>query len=153
MDIISAIASGLGDLGLGVTSNAAYDFFKKRFAGQTQINKSELENALGDFLVVQGVKAKAATVITLLAEKGYLQVTGSTLYAPNELAFGAASAGKFVVGDGTTTKTDKTAIQAGQGAFIAGSGSAVVQNADGSISFHVGENPSDGMSFFTGGKK
>jgi hypothetical protein len=74
----------------------------------------------------------------LLASKGVLKVTGSTLHANDKLSFGAASGANFVVGDNTRTSTDKTAIEMGHGASIAGSGAAVVQNSDGSISFHVG---------------
>lgn len=147
MEWFSTIASGLGNLGLGIASNAAYDFLKTKFAGRSQVTAGELQSALGEFLIVHKVNASAATVMNLLASSGYLQVTQSRLHANDALAFGANAGAKFVVGDGTRTSTDKTAIDAGRGAYITGSGAAVVQNADGSISFHVGKNPGDGMSF------
>jgi len=153
MDWLWNIASGLGNLGLGVASNAAYDFLKAKFANRSQITPAELQGALDEFLVVHKVNANAATVINLLAEKGYLQVTQSHLHANDELSFGANAGATFVVGDRTQTTTAKTAIKAGQGAFIAGSGAGVVQNPDGSISFHVGSGSKDGISFMVPTKK
>lgn len=46
-------------------------------------------------------------------------------------------------------QSDKTAIHAGQGAYITGQNAAVRQNPDGSISFHVGSGPGDSIQFFT----
>jgi hypothetical protein len=153
MDILNTIADGLGNLGMGIASNAAYDFLKTRFAGRTQASVAEVEQAIGDFLVLKDVKATAATVMQLLASRGFLQVTGSRLHANDQLSFGANSGAKFVVGDNTRTSTNKTAIDAGKGAFVTGSGAAVVQNPDGSISFHVGSASKDGIQFWTTDKK
>jgi hypothetical protein len=153
MDFFNTIASALGDLGFGIASNAAYDFLKQRFAGRTEATVAELQEAIGEYLILNGVRANAATVMQLLASKGYLQVTGSQLHAADKLSFGAASGAKFTVGHNMRTSTDKTAIEAGHGAFITGSGAGVVQNADGSISFNVGKSPSDGISVRTSGKK
>jgi hypothetical protein len=69
-----------------------------------------------------------------------LSIDSSHVYAKEALHFGSIS-GKAVVGNKSTLKTDKTAVVMGQGAFIQTQGSAQMrQNADGSISFHVGEN-------------
>jgi hypothetical protein len=147
MDLFSSIADGLANLGLGIASNAAYDFLKKKFAGRSQVSSSELQGALNEFLIIHKVNASAATVMNLLASRGYLQVTQSKLHANDALSFGANAGANFLIGHGTTTTTSKTAIEAGHGAFITGSGGAVQQNADGSISFHVGNGPNDSISF------
>ena len=147
MDLLAGIASGLQNLGYGIAANAAYDFLKTKFLGRSQITSAELQSAVSEFLAIHKVTANAATVMNLLATKGYLQVTQSHLHANDALSFGANAGARFVVGDQTKTTTSKTAIEAGQGAFIAGSGAAVVQNADGSISFNVGNNPGDEMRF------
>jgi hypothetical protein len=145
MDILAAIASAIADLGLGVAGSAVYDFLKRRFAGRSAVSEAELQSAIGDFLVIHGVNAQAATVMNLLAERGVLQVTASNLYANESLTMRASSGAIFSVGHGTTTRTAKTAIQADAGAFVTGSGGAVVQNADGSVSFLVGSRQGDGI--------
>jgi hypothetical protein len=138
MDILSNIASGLADLGYGIASSAAYDFLKARFSGRSEVTGAELQQAVRDFLIIKGVHARAATVMQLLASKGFLQVTGSNLHANDKLSFGALSGATFTLGNNTRTSTDKTAIEAIGNAAITGSGAGIVQNPDGSISFYVG---------------
>lgn len=146
---LAAVAQALPSIAAGITSNAAYDFLKSKFAGKQAIPEPEFKQAISDFLVLHGVKANAETVMTLLAERGVLQVTNANLHAKNALEFGASGNGRFVVGHNTKTSTDKTAIHAGQGAYITGQNAAVRQNPDGSISFHVGSGPGDSIQFFT----
>lgn len=133
------VATIVSQLGLGVASNALYDYLNNRFASQTEVSATELQGALGDYLVLHNINADASTVMEVLAEKGVIQVTGSHLYAPLQLTIGAGPGATFSVGDGTTTRTDRTAIKAGPGAYMRGSNAAVVQEPDGSISFKVGK--------------
>lgn len=148
MDPLFLVAQALGVV-TGAASNAAYDFLKTKFGGKTAVTAPEFQSALTEFLTVHGVTASAETVMTLLAQRGVLQVTDSRLHAKQSLEFGASGQGKFVVGNNTRTSTDKTAIEAGQGAFITGQNAAVRQNADGSVSFQVGSNPGDKIEFWT----
>lgn len=138
MNALLQVAIIVGQLGIGVTSDAIYDYLKSKFAGRTEITTTELQVALNDYLIIHGVTADASTIMTVLAEKGVISVTQSQLYAPDQLIVGAGPGAAFSVGDQTTTRTDNTAIKAGSGAFMSGSNAAVRQNPDGSISFHVG---------------
>jgi hypothetical protein len=137
---LSVVASGIADICKGIAASAIFEYLKNRFGGRSEITGAELQEAIGDFLVLHGVRAEAATVMTLLASKGYIEVTGSQLHANEKLVIAAASGAKFTVGQNTRTTTEKTAIEAGHGAYMSGSGAAVVQN-DGSISFHTGGDP------------
>lgn len=139
MDVLLAVATALAELGMGITSNAAYDYLKAQFKGRTEISTSELQSAIGNYLTVKNVNANAATAMELLAKRGIIQVIGSNLYAPLSLMMGAEKGATFSVGDGTTTRTDRTAIEMGVGAKIQGSNAEVRQNPDGSISFLVGK--------------
>lgn len=90
----------------------------------------------------------AATVIDALARNGFIAIQGSHLHGPQGLAFGSTQGGA-VAGDNTRLSTDRTAIDAGAGAFVKTEGNAQIrQNQDGSISFHVGEGDSS-ISFHT----
>ena len=132
-------ASVFGELGVGIASSAAYDWLKGRFGTGQHISRADLERDLQAFLDVQGAKVRAATVIDMWATRGFLNISGSDLYAPDEITIGAGKGAAFSFGDGSKSETDRTGIVAGRGARIAGSDAAVRQKPDGSISFHVGK--------------
>ena len=135
----AALAALLLSFGGSLAASAVRDWVKDHFGEGQQVPRDELERELQAFLDVNGVKAKAATVIDLWAGKGALKVTGSSLYAPDAITMGAGKGAEFSVGDGTTTETDRTKIEIGIGASIKGSDSAVKQTPDGDITFHVGK--------------
>lgn len=89
---------------------------------------------------MHGVSMHAETVISALAQNGFLVIQQSHLHGNQGLTFGSVQ-GSAVVGNNSALTTNNTAITAGSGAFLETQGNAQVrQNADGSISFHVGEN-------------
>jgi hypothetical protein len=149
MDFLGQVAAILSEAGIGISSNAAYDFLKRRFARRKTIHADELQDAIDAFLVVHGIHATASTIMELLAGRGLLQVTESRLYAPVALSISSAGGGTFVVGDNSRTSTDRTAVQAGHGAYVVGRNAEIRQGADGSISFRVGEGSGDRISFRT----
>jgi hypothetical protein len=63
---------------------------------------------------------------------------------------GAGEGARFSFGENSTSKTAKTAIHANGNAWVEGSNAAVSQNANGSISFHVGSASGSGLNFFVG---
>lgn len=135
----------LGSLGLGLATNAIYDLLK--VTAEKPMPKARLEAAMQDRINLHGVKMTAATVIEALASRGYLSIQGSDLYAPTALAFGSISGGA-IVGDGSVMRTDRSATVAGPGAFAETVGNAQIRhNPDGSISFHVGEEPGSHIAF------
>jgi hypothetical protein len=139
MNTLVMVATIVSQLGLNVAGNALYDYLVERFKGRTEITGQELQAALGDYLVIHGVEADASNIMTVLADKGVISITAPHLYAPIELSMQAAPGASFFVGDQTTTRTDKSEIRAGAGAFMRGSNAAVVQEPDGSISFRTGQ--------------
>lgn len=137
MDIASILTECTLNFTTGIASNAAYDFFK-RFAGKQSLSRDELEQAVSEFLLLNGAKVNAATAINFMVQKGYLNVQASNVFAATSLSVEAATGAKFTIGSNSSLKTEKTAIVTGKGASISGSGSGIVQNPDGSISFMVG---------------
>ncbi len=126
----------LGELGLGVASNAVYDFLKTKLV---KAEKQQANQELSNILKLHGVNIDAETVISALASKGFISIDSSHIYAKESISFGSV-VGSAVAGNNTTLRTDKTAVVMGQGAYIQTQGNAQMRhNKDGSISFHVGQ--------------
>ncbi len=126
----------LGELGLGVASNAVYDFLKIKLV---KADKQQANQELSNILKLHGVNIDAETVITALASKGFISIDSSHIYAKESISFGSV-VGSAVAGNNTTLRTDKTAVVMGQGAYIQTQGNAQMQlNKEGSITFHVGQ--------------
>ena len=140
----------LQDLGVNISASAIYDFLKEKFGLQSSVEKTVLEKELSAFLKIHGVKAEAATVIKALADSGFLSIKGAELVAPDGILIGAGEGALFSFGENSASKTAKTAIHANGSARVEGSNAAVSQNADGSISFHVGSASGSGLKFFVG---
>lgn len=135
---MDSLLSLLGQLGLGLATNAVHDLLKG-LAGKS-VNTQQVEQEIQSRINMYGVSMRAQTVIDALAQKGFLAIQQSHLHGHHGLTFGSVQGGA-VVGNNSTLTTNKTAITAGSGAFMETQGNAQVrQNADGSISFHVGEN-------------
>ncbi len=138
----------LGQMGLGMATNAIYDLLKSLAA--KPVEQATLVAEVQNRINLHGVTMRADTVISALTQNGYLSIQGSHLYAPTSLVFGS-QVGGAMAGNNSTLQTSKTSIAAGAGAFIETQGNAQVrQNPDGSISFHTGEGGN--ISFKTGGK-
>lgn len=143
----------LSQIGLGVASNAVYDYLKRKFAETgAAVDRPTLEAEVQNIIRLKGVTMNAATIIDALARSGFLVIEGSHLHGPLGLTFGSVR-GSAIAGNNTRLSTDRTAIDAGAGAFMKTQGNAQVrQNPDGSISFHVGEGGDDSISFHTKGE-
>lgn len=134
MDIITL----LGQLGLGLATNAVYDLIKG--LGKKEIATADLASKIQNQVNLHGVSMKAETVINALAENGFISIQGAHLHANESLVFGSVVGGASV-GNNSKLTTDKTAIEASGNASMNTVGNAQVrQNSDGSISFHVGED-------------
>lgn len=128
----------LGQLGLGLATNAVYDVIKG-LAGKSA-NTQQVAQEIQNRIDMHGISMRAETVINALAQNGFLIIQQSHLHGNQGLTFGSVQ-GSAVVGNNSALTTNNTAITAGSGAFMETQGNAQVrQNADGSISFHVGEN-------------
>lgn len=126
----------LSQLGLGLATNAVYDFLKG-FAGQ-ETSRQKLQVEIQNRIDLHGVSMSAETVIDALASNGVLQIRQSSLHGNQSLVFGSKG-GTASFGDNSVLSTSRTAIQTGSGAFMNTHGNAQVrQNSDGSITFHIG---------------
>jgi len=137
----------LSQLGLGLATNAIWDYLKS--LATSPIEQKALAEEIQNRINLHGVTVRAETVISALAQRGFISIRNSNLYAPTALIFGSVQ-GAAVVGDNSTLATAKTSIVAGKGASLETIGNAQVrQNPDGSISFHTGEG--GGINLKTGG--
>jgi hypothetical protein len=124
-------------LGVSLTSNVIYDFLKSSIS-QQKISKEELTNELEKFLNIENAKIIAEKIIDFTAENGDINISGTYIYAENSITMKSANGTKFSFGNGSSSETSKTRIDAGKGAKIEGKGGAQIrQNPDGSISFLV----------------
>jgi hypothetical protein len=126
----------LGQLGLGVATNAIYGYLKGVLGANP--SKQEVTDAIQNLINMSGVDMSASTVISALAENGFLVINNSNLHANDSIVFGSFNGGA-VIGNGSKLSTNKSSTVIGHGAAIQTSGNAFIShNADGSISFHVG---------------
>lgn len=130
----------LGQLGLGLATNAVYDLLKLTVSSPA--DRSQIEKQIENQIRLHGINMKASTVIDAVAQNGFITIQGSHLYASSAMAFGSQIGGA-VFGNNSTLRTDQTAITAGSDAHMTTQGAAQVrQNPDGSISFHTGPDGS-----------
>jgi len=136
--IDSQVLSLLAELGIGVAGNAVYDVIKRYFSSNRTPTVEGLREAIANSLALNGVTVNAATVVQFLANRGVITISNSNIHGPSGVAL-ASNHGAFEFGNNSISQTDRTKIVASGRAAIVGTGtSAVVQNPDGSISFHVG---------------
>lgn len=137
---ISALQSVLSDLGVNLAANTVYDFLRSQFSSERKADLGTVQQRFESFLQVHGVSVSAATVISMLAKRGFLSIEGSFLYAPAQITMGAGPGAQFSSGKNSSSQTKNTAIKAVGHAYIKGSNAAIVQDSDGSISFFVGND-------------
>ena len=122
--------------GLGITSNAVYDFLKDFFTKNSKADRLQLQNRLVSFLNVQNANIIADKIITFLAQNGDIRIEGTSIYANDSISMFSSQNTKFTFGNNSSSTTKNTKIDAGKDAFIQGQGGAgIKQNEDGSISF------------------
>lgn len=137
--VTSQILGGIvGDIGLGLATNAVYDVIKSSLGFNKGEDRKVIEAKIQNVIDMHGMQIEASTVIEMLARKGVVSITGSQLFAPKSIHMGAAG-GSAYFGDNSTSATAKSSIQAiGIGTGIKMSGNASIrQNEDGSISFYT----------------
>src|SRR4051812_12643218 len=108
----------LSQLGLGMASNAVYDYLRRKLTSKgAPIDRSALEAEIQNIITPSGVTMRAATVVEALAHNGFLVIDGSHLHGPEGLTFGSIQ-GSAIAGNNTRLSTNKTSIDAGAGAFV-----------------------------------
>jgi hypothetical protein len=123
---ITDLQSIITNIGGGVISNGFYDVLKNILSKGTSPN-GELERNIKDILQLHNVKVECTALITLLSKKGYLHIDGSSIKSKSSIIIGALNNGQFFFGNNSTSETDKTKIEAGEGAFIIGTGNSIIQ--------------------------
>ncbi len=137
---IAAFVEILTSIGVSISSSSLYDFLKSFANKHASPSIENFQSELQNFLEINGSNIKASTVIDLFVENGLLVVTGSNIFAPNQITMASGNQGSFIFGNNSTSLTERTRIEASGNAQIIGKGNAaIVQDEDGSIRFMVGK--------------
>lgn len=128
----------LSQLGLGLASNAVYDYLKKKICSAHDCREN-FENEIQNIITMYGCNVRAATVVSALVKDGSLVIRDSNLHGPVGLTFGSFQ-GSAIAGSNTRLSTDKTAFEVGaMGRFEARGNAQLLQNPDGSFHFNIGD--------------
>ncbi len=123
-------------LGLGITSNAIYDFLKSLFLEKPEIEVAELKNKLSSFLNIQSADIKSEKIISFLCNNGNIRIVGTKIYAEDSISLSSSKTTSFILGDMSSSTTKNSRIDVGSDSYIQGQGGAGIrQNSDGSIDF------------------
>jgi hypothetical protein len=126
----------VSSLGGGIISNALYDTIKRIIFNSS--SKEELIKKLKSSLHLNGVKINAASFVTIIANKGFIKIEGSKITSNSSITLGSALGGEFIIGNNSTSQTDKSSIVMNGQSFIHMTGnSKIEQTEDGSINFHT----------------
>jgi len=132
MDLSNLLVS----IGVNLTSDIIYDFVTNLFNKKESIDIAELKEGLTRFINIQGADIYAEKIINFFAEKGDIKISGTKVFAKNEIFLGSKANTKFSIGNNSESSTDKTRITTQGNARITGQGGAGIrQNPDGSIEF------------------
>ena len=124
----------LGDLGLGLASNAVYDIMK--VAVNRTVSLDVFRRHVQDTLVANGIKADADNVITVLASKGAIVMNGSHLSAAQGLTWGA-NGGRAEFGNNGSLSGGGARVVATGNAKMVATGNAQVVIGNGNLSFRT----------------
>ncbi|MHA8083998.1 hemagglutinin repeat-containing protein [Aquirufa antheringensis] len=126
----------LKSYGISIGSNVIYDLIKTAITKTA--SKEKLVSLISSELNIQNAIIAADKIIEFAARNGDIIITGTHVYASENITMRSASNTKFVFGENSTSQTATSKISAGTGARIEGQGGAtIVQGSDGSISFNT----------------
>ncbi|HCL55498.1 MAG TPA: hypothetical protein DHW82_00595 [Spirochaetia bacterium] len=130
----------LGQIGLGVASNAVYDLIKKFSSQENKTSEVDFIKELTNVLEVNGVKMESQKIIQALAENGFLKIENSNFYAKESMEYGSLS-GSSLIGNNSSFTTDKSAVNFNNGSFMHTQGTAFIkQDEEGNIKFCMGKD-------------
>lgn|SRR3990167_3956518 len=125
-------------IGINLSSSFIYDVVKSYFTKEKNPTIEGLKTQLSSRLNIENANIKADNIIQFLADHGDINISGSQIYASKSIMMASSQDTKFTFGNNSTSKTDKTSIEAGHGAQIQGQGGArIIQDEDGTIKFQV----------------
>lgn len=126
------------DLGVNISANVIYDVVKSYFAKESSPTREGLKSTISASLDIKNASIKAENIINFLAENGDIVISGSQIYASKSIMMASSKDTRFVFGNNSESKTDKSSIVAGHGAQIIGRrGAKIIQDEEGNISFYA----------------
>lgn len=111
---------------------------KNYFSSESCPTHEGLKRYLTSHLSIDGQKIYAEKIIEFLARNGDIDISNTSVSAGRKIVMGSNFQTHFSFGDNSESKTPKTGIVAGKGAYVKGSGGAkIVQDEDGNIKFYT----------------
>lgn len=136
MTMTMTLEQYLEQLGINVAGSLIYDLVKKYLAKNERHTLKGLERELIPYLKIENADIKAENIINFLAEKGDIDISGTDIYASRSIVMASDRDTKLVFGNGSSSVTDKSRIEAGNGAQMVMQGRAKMeQDEDGNITF------------------
>lgn len=126
----------LKSYGINIGSNLIYDLIKSAIT-ETD-SKEKLVSLISSRLNIENAIIAADKIIEFAARNGDIIITGSHVYASENITMRSAPNTKFVFGENSTSETATSKISTGTGARIEGQGGATInQGSNGIISFNT----------------
>lgn len=124
------------ELGLGITSNFIYGVIKNYIANKSNPTIEGLKETLISYIKIDSANVKADKIIQFLAENGDIIISDTHIYASKSIIMESNQNTKFDFGNNSSSKTNKSSIEAGNNCHIIGTGGArIEQDKEGNIKF------------------
>lgn len=124
----------LSSLAVNITSTAICEFVKYTLSQSPNLTKKELTEKLASFLKISGAKIESEAIINFLAKNGDIEINETIVYAKGGLSIESSPKTSVTIGNDSVTKTSKSAIMYGSGAYMQAQGGAgIKQNSNGDI--------------------
>ncbi|MFC1613138.1 hypothetical protein ACFL23_02285 [Patescibacteria group bacterium] len=132
------LAQLLISLGLNISSSFVYDKVKSYFGKEKSPTIEGLKKELSSHLKIENANIKSDKIIQFLAKNGDISIDGTQIYASKSITMASNKGTQFSFGNNSSSKTDKSAIEAGRDAKIVGQGGAKIeQDENGNIKFYT----------------
>lgn len=125
-------------IGINITSSFIYEKVRDYFTKESNPTIEGLTKELTCYLNIENADIQAKKIIQFLAEHGDINIVRSKIYASESIMMASSKSTKFTFGNDSSSRTDKSSIEAGRGAQIIGHGGArIEQDKEGNINFFV----------------
>ncbi len=125
-------------LGINIWASAIYDVVKKYFEENSSPSIAGLKEEISSSLEIDWADIKAENIIELLAQNWNIQISGSSIFAPNSISMWSTTWNQFTFWNNSISRTNHSSIEAWYGATIIWSwNTRIEQSSDWSIKFYV----------------
>jgi hypothetical protein len=129
------IQSFLTQLGIGVLSSAIYGKIQNYLSSTSDPSLADLKSILASTIQVENADIKAEKIVEFLANNGDIKIRGTNVYSSDSITMTSSENSHFQIGNGSSLKTDGSAISFKGGGRMVGQGGAKVILKNGKTTF------------------